>query len=82
MVHASSVTAQIDMMPDVPHVSDYDIDFTEPHTLAAWAPAGTDLEQREALNAAFREVIVNDEELALASVTACWQFLNYRGQHH
>ncbi|MBF8436854.1 tripartite tricarboxylate transporter substrate binding protein [Halanaerobiaceae bacterium Z-7014] len=63
MVHTSSETEEVDMMPDVPHVSEYGIEFTEPHTMAAWAPAGTDLETREALNAAFAEVLENDEEL-------------------
>ena len=61
MVHTSAVAERVDMMPDVPNVTEFGIDFTEPHTLSAWAPAGTDVETREALNAALAE-ITNDSD--------------------
>ncbi len=61
MVHTSEVAENIEMMPDVPHVSEYGIEFTEPHYLAAWSPAGTDREKREALNAAMEQATQNEE---------------------
>jgi len=60
-LHTSTETERVDLAPDVPHLREVGTDFSEPHTLTAFAPEGIDPDVREALNAAIQEVVQTEE---------------------
>lgn len=62
LAHTQIHATTVELMPEVPHVSEFDIDASEPQSLALWSPKGTSLEVREALSSAVGEIL-NDPDV-------------------